>query len=131
MQNEWPIISVVLMLKLENNRRNPKFGCAQFQHLQAIVSQHQDLCSQLQCLEAEIWAFFDANPHLIKKMSTKCVTLEGLKVLSCPGVAFARPQVVPDLPVPVERTGPAPGRSGGGGGGGGAGTGYDHQQIDP
>ena len=30
-----------------------KFGCAQFQHLQAIMSQHQDLGSQLQCLEAK------------------------------------------------------------------------------
>ena len=50
-----------------------KFGCAQIQHQQAIVSQHQDLCSQLQCLEAEPWAFFDVNPCLIKKLSTKRV----------------------------------------------------------
>ena len=50
-----------------------KFGCAQFQHLhlQAVMSQYQVLHSQQQCLEAEIWGFFDANPCLIKKIEHK------------------------------------------------------------
>ena len=47
-----------------------KIGCAKF-HLQAIMSQHQDLRSRLQCLEAQIWAFSDANPCLIKTLSNK------------------------------------------------------------
>ena len=46
-----------------------KFGCAQY--LQAIISQHQDLCSQLLWLQAEIWAFFDENPCLIKRNEHK------------------------------------------------------------
>ena len=66
------------MLKAWNSKKmdwiylRTKFGCAQFKHLQAIISHHQDLPSPFQCLEAEICAFFDANSCLTKNWAQTC-----------------------------------------------------------
>ena len=76
-ENEWPTWQLLCQFWSRNMKimdgiyLRAKFGCAQFQHIQAIISQHQDLCSQLQCLEAEIWAW--CKSLFNKKLSTKCV----------------------------------------------------------
>ena len=63
------------MQKLEINDGiyvRAKFGCAQFHHLQAIMSKHQNSSLHLQCLELgsrnlqQYKFFLNANPGVIK-----------------------------------------------------------------